>query len=116
MRDERECVICGAHYSYCPNCIDYIKQPRWKFLFHDKNCHDIYAVLNDYNAQVITKDEAAAKLKSLNLSGVNSFRKDFRDQINEIIGGGTNIQPQQEVQTAKPKPYHNKSKYAKMNK
>lgn len=85
MRDERTCVICGMHYSYCPNCVDYNSQPRWRFLFHDKNCHDIYNVLNDYGASVITKEQARAKLKALDLTNLNSFRKDFRDQIKEIM-------------------------------
>lgn len=85
MKDERECVICGTHYSYCPNCADYSSEPRWKFLFHDQNCHDIYNVLNNYGAGIITKDEARTKLQGLNLSKKNSFRKDFREQIDDIM-------------------------------
>lgn len=88
MRDERTCVICGTHYSYCPNCVDYKNQPRWKFLFHDKNCHDIFAVLNDYGAKAITKEQAAARLRKLDLSKKQSFRKDFIDQINSIMNFG----------------------------
>ncbi len=103
MRDERTCVICGEHYSYCPNCVDYNNQPRWRFLFHDKNCHDIYGVLNDYGASVITKDQARAKLRTLDLTNLNAFRKDFRDQINEIMQSPSTA-------AVKIKPYATKGK------
>lgn len=85
MKDEKVCVICGTHYSYCPNCVDYKDDPRWKFLFHDKNCHDIFTVLNDFGAQDITKEQAANRLKKLDLSNKKSFRKDFADQIDSIM-------------------------------
>lgn len=85
MRDEKVCVICGTHYSYCPNCSSYAKEPRWKFLFHDQNCHDIYHVLNDYGANLITKEVARHRLMTLDLSNVKAFRQDFQDQINEIM-------------------------------
>lgn len=98
MRDERTCVICGTHYSYCPNCVDYNSQPRWKFLFHDKNCHDIYRILNDYGAGMITKDQARDRLKSIDLSNLNDFRKDFQDQIKDIM----------KQHVVKIKPYTNK--------
>lgn len=103
MRDERECVICGTHYSYCPNCVQYNSEPRWKFLFHDKNCHDIYNVLNDYGSNVISKEQARNKLKTLDLTNIKSFRQDFRNQVNDIL-------KQDETKVSKPKQNSTKMK------
>ena len=84
MRHERTCQICGEVYQYCPNCSDYDDQPRWRFMFDEENCLNIYSVLNEYKAGIIDAKAAKAKLDKLDMSKKNSFEKGFKKIVNEI--------------------------------
>ena len=85
MRHERHCQICGEAYQYCPNCVEYDDQPRWRFMFDNENCLKIYGVLNEYKAEAIDAKAAKAKLEKLDLSKKDTFEKGFKKIINEIF-------------------------------
>ena len=84
MRHERRCQICGEVYQYCPNCSDYDDQPRWRFMFDNENCLNIYGVLNEYKAGMIDAKAAKARLDKLDMSKKNSFEKGFKKIVNAI--------------------------------
>ena len=80
------CVICGQKYHLCVACER--KKATWKSwrMFVDKeNCYNIYKVLNDYHFNKITKDEAKELLLKLDLSGLDNFKENIKEKINDIL-------------------------------
>lgn len=84
MIHERTCIICGKHYSYCPNCERYNDMPRWMYLFDDEECKNIYLVINDYRTGAITKDEAMTMLYPYDVSKVKGNFKKYIDEIFDV--------------------------------
>ena len=84
MRNERECVICGGHYDYCPNCAQYDEKPRWMFMFDSENCKKIYDIINDYKVGAIDANRARAKFNELDMSKRGQFAKGFKKVVDEI--------------------------------
>lgn len=80
------CAICGQKYHLCVACER--KKATWKSwrMFVDKeNCYNIYKVLNDYHFNKITKDEARELLLKLDLSGLDNFKENIKEKINDIL-------------------------------
>ena len=96
MKHERECEICGAHYEYCPNCDSYAHLPRWMFLFHSKNCKNIYDIINDYRTGALNADKAKTRLSKLDMSGRDTFKAPIKKIIDEIWRNGTIEEPKRE--------------------
>ena len=102
MKHERQCVICGNTYQYCPNCSDYDKLPRWMFLFDNANCKKIYDIVNDYNSGAIKADVAKARLSKLDMSSRHMFVKGYRDIIDKIYREGGNVDENKQQQKFQP--------------
>lgn len=60
MAKEIECWICGKKHEYCPTCE---KMGGWRRVADTPKCYQIYITLKDYEAEVISKGEAAVQLK-----------------------------------------------------
>ena len=88
MKHERECIVCGTRYDFCPNCSEYDDKPRWMFMFHDKNCKDIYEIVNSYRAGAINADKAKTRLSKLDLSDRDTFTGGFKAILDEIWKDG----------------------------
>ena len=84
MRHDRECVICGRHYDYCPNCAQYDEKPRWMFMFDNENCKKIYDVVNDYKIGKIDAQAARSRFNNLDMSQRGQFVKGFKRVVDEI--------------------------------
>ena len=48
-KNNRNCIICGQNYSYCPTCGKDAGKPTWYFIFDGQNCHDIYEVCTGWS-------------------------------------------------------------------
>lgn len=99
MSDTRKCIVCGKEYDYCPNCIRYIRLPRWMFSYHDENCRKIGAALNDYKAKNKTPIEVKRMLEQADLSKKETFVPAFKEMIDEVLA----VEEPKEVNVEAPK-------------
>lgn len=82
-KKNRECLTCGAKYSYCPNCNR--KEPAWKAEFHDENCKNIFQICTSLNVNVMSKPEAQEALKSCDLSNKANFKSFVQRDLENIF-------------------------------
>lgn len=85
MAKNRTCKVCGIKYSYCPTCYEDKYKPTWMMLYHDDNCRQIWATVSAALSGDMPKDEAVKKLRSLDLTNLESFVPQIRDQIKELL-------------------------------
>lgn len=84
-KDNHSCLVCGSKYTYCPNCSEYDKFPRWMGIFCSENCHDIFDIANDYAHELMTKEDAKEALKDKDLSMKGKYTGGVKKAINEIL-------------------------------
>ena len=83
-RNNKKCIVCGTAYTFCNNCGDYSHLPRWKAIYHEENCKNIFEVASDYLAGDITKDEALEKFDACDLANKNNFHSAIICAINDV--------------------------------
>lgn len=105
----RTCHVCGKRYYYCSsyNCDRSRGKPRWMVMFDEENCFNIWQALSERFqktrkaeeflklGQITESDlsriksdairEAAKKLNSYDLSGLEDFVPQIRKEIEEIL-------------------------------
>lgn len=80
------CIICGKKYHLCIACErSKTNWQQWKVIADTENCYKIYKVLNDYNFNKISKEEARSLLGKLDLKEVDSFKENVKKQIKDIM-------------------------------
>lgn len=79
-----ECAICGKKYEACYSCGRKDPSLSWKNLCDTAEHYKIFQIVNGYTAGVYTKEEAAKKLKNVNLSGLDSLRDNIKAIIKSI--------------------------------
>lgn len=84
-RDLRTCAVCYSSYKFCPRCSEDANKEPWHFTFCSSNCKNIYDVTSSFEDGRISKDEAASKLKDLDLSKREYFGKSYKDTISKIL-------------------------------
>lgn len=84
MAYDRNCLMCGSHYEYCPHCAQYERLPRWMFTFDRIECKQLFEILGDYKTEHITKQEAREKIIALNISDIK-FTDIVQRSINEVM-------------------------------
>ena len=80
----RECVVCGAEYTYCNNCREYASKPSWMAIYHDGNCRNIMNIATEYMAGNISKADAKAELDKCDLTNKKNFKESVLKAIDEI--------------------------------
>ena len=84
-KNNRECIICGNSYHFCPTCGEDSGKPTWYFIFDGQNCHDIYEVCVAYRDKTISIKEAYEKIIKLDISNLEKFAEVTQGQIKEIL-------------------------------
>ena len=84
-KGKRTCIICGAKYSYCPNCGDGDKAETWRYLYDSELCNKIFDILSALAHDHIKKDEAKRKLEALNIPKGMKFNESVKEQIDAIM-------------------------------
>lgn len=84
-KNNRECIICGRSYHYCPTCGADAGKPTWYAIFDGDNCHDIYETCVAYRDKIITGKKAYNELNKLDLSYIDSIVPVTKAQIEEIL-------------------------------
>lgn len=79
------CAICGKPYRVCHTCQNIKTYTPWRTVTDTLPHYTIYLAIYEYNK---TKDKAKAKeeLLKCDLSELDSFDKDVKKVINEILG------------------------------
>jgi hypothetical protein len=87
IREENAtCIVCGKKYHLCIACErSKATWKPWKMVADTENCYEIYKVLNDYNFNKISKEEARKLLEKLDLKDVNTFKEKSKNKIKEIM-------------------------------
>ena len=87
--NNRTCHVCGASYRFCPSCAEFEGWEYWHVMFHNKNCHDIWYALSDFEDGKITREEAKEILSKLDTSKIvnkhviESYNKLY--EINKVV-------------------------------
>ena len=84
-KNNATCSICGKGYHVCLSCRDSMALSPW--LVHtDTSAHyKIYQIIRGYSTKMYTKEEARERLKNVNLSDLNTFNKNIKDKIKDIM-------------------------------
>jgi len=102
-RNEKEnasCVICDNKYYLCIACErNKSNWKPWKIITDTENCFKIYDVLNKYNFNKISKEEAKEKLGTFDLSGLSTFKESVKKQIEEILEMTNNVETVESIET-----------------
>ena len=87
IREENAtCIVCGKKYHLCIACErSKATWKPWKMIADTENCYEIYKVLNDYNFNKISKEEARNLLERLDLKNVDTFKENVKRKIKEIM-------------------------------
>lgn len=78
------CTVCGKGYHLCMSCNNHKFTP-WRSVTDTSEHYKIHQVLSAYNCGKYTKDEAKARLANVDLSDVETFRENVKNQIREIM-------------------------------
>ena len=82
-KKNKECLTCGAKYSYCPNCNR--KEPYWMADFHTENCKNIFQICTQYNVGLLTKENAQEALNACDLSNKENFKQCIQHDFANIF-------------------------------
>lgn len=83
-KGKRECVVCGAEYTYCNTCKEHASRPAWMAIYHDENCRSIMNIATEFVAGNLTKTDAKAELDKCDLSNKKNFKESVLKAVNEI--------------------------------
>lgn len=81
----KQCIICGKMYSYCPSCHHDKNKPSWYAIFDGDNCYEIYNICTAYRDEKIDKKNAFEKIKKCDLSKLDDFAESTKAQIKDIM-------------------------------
>lgn len=82
-KKNRECLTCGAKYSYCPNCNR--REPSWMAEFHAENCKNIFQICIQHNVGLLAKEDAQVALNACDLSNKDSFSPCVKQDFEKIF-------------------------------
>lgn len=102
----RKCILCEKEYNYCPTCTKDRNKPLWYKLYDSENCKNIFNALNDYNFNLINKEEVKALLKNCDLS--IELNDHYRGEIDAIMEEPEVVAEPEQVEIEAPKPRKNK--------
>lgn len=70
MANLNKCAICGAEYSYCPNCAG---SHAWRFYTDTHEHYQIYMIIKQYRSGVFDKDAARIAFHNIGITDVSSL-------------------------------------------
>lgn len=86
LKNNKKCIVCGKVYTYCPNCAEFHSMPRWYGIFHGENCKNLYELVCDFDAGVVSKDEALERAMECDLTGMDAIPESMAKTIHAILG------------------------------
>lgn len=80
----RKCISCGEEYKFCLHCAEYDHLPRWKNMWHNENCKNLFNIASEYSVKNISAEEAKERFSKCDLSYKNKLHKNIVKAINEV--------------------------------
>ena len=84
-KNNATCTICGNGYYMCLSCHDQMKLNPWKIHTDTSEHYKVFQILRGFSTGVYTKQEAANRLKNVDLSDMDSFKDNIKKQIKNIL-------------------------------
>lgn len=109
--NNRICKVDLKPYSYCPSCERDRNKPLWYSMFCCERCKTVFETLVNNTLKKTSDDETRKILSSLDLSDIDKFEPDIKNQINNLLKESKT----KEVQTEKTKGYKDKNKNSEVN-
>lgn len=85
MKNNRKCFCCGTEYNYCPTCEEQRDLETWHIMFDNENCKKIFQICSDDFLKHTTREETISLLENCDLSNLESFNQDIKEQIKDIL-------------------------------
>lgn len=79
---EKNCMICGKTYKYCPDCE---RTESYKDVVDTPSCYSVYLTVIEHRDKVIDSNKAIEKLKTVNMTKSNLDKFELRDVIKTMI-------------------------------
>ena len=90
-KGRRTCLCCGNAYSYCSHNCHGMKSEPWNTLFDVQNCRDVWHLLCDFEAGLISKEDAQKQMEKLdpsvitNEDAIKSYKKLISDDSKKSL-------------------------------
>ena len=85
MAHERNCIICGKQYQYCPKCLQYSNMEKWHVEYCSEQCKNTYSIINKYIFKHIDKEQAKMLLEGNGISNDSNIVPKWKDFVFEIL-------------------------------
>lgn len=83
---KRICKVCGASYSYCPQCKEDFYKPTWYFMFCSQKCKDVFEILSACEVGNLSFEETKKSLnKIITTDDLERFDPFMAEQIRDIL-------------------------------
>jgi len=109
MGNLTKCSICGAEYTYCPNCAG---SHAWKFYTDTHEHYQIFLVLKNYGTD-LDKDKARIELENLGITSDTDFSV-FKPKIAERLKNLVTPEPLNDLEDISIKPVTRRTKKSKL--
>lgn len=84
-RRDRQCLCCGAKYSYCPTCSTDKLKPTWMTEFCSESCKELFETATKYNLKKLTKSEAKEIIEKLELKEKSAYVECIQKDLENIL-------------------------------
>lgn len=84
-QNNKTCICCGEVYTFCTGCGQFDNEPRWRAIYHNETCKDIFIIVSDYLQKAISKEEAKERLLKCDLSYKEKLHKKIQEGIDELL-------------------------------
>ena len=85
QKNNATCAICDSPYYMCLSCKDTMKNSPWKAHTDTSEHYKVFQVISGYSTGVYNKEEAKSKLKTIDLSDLDSFKENIKNIIKDIM-------------------------------
>lgn len=109
MAKDKECLVCGKKYKYCPHCNKNGVVDTWKNTYCSKECRTIFNTCSNYVGNIITKEEAYNIMSGLNIN-MDTISKSVKSTVEDIMTYKPVIKNEEEVEQPKRKPRRRRKK------
>lgn len=90
-KSNRKCKIDLKSYKYCISCYEDRNKPTWMNMFCCERCKNVFDTLVACTLNKKTKEETRQALLMLDLSDLESFEEEVKNQIKNILSSEENM-------------------------
>lgn len=84
MANIRECYCCSSKYEYCTRCEQYANQPKWRFMYDEESCKELFNAVSGYKMGVAKKENIKAVLDKYSITDYSKYKDSIKELLNEL--------------------------------